>query len=90
VKIPFFLRLPVLWAVGDSSVGSQFSQNGKKSDSHRRVSTYYPLLLLASAVMVVPLVWAARESELACSPSQPPNDYRIACSHDLVLAAGKK
>lgn len=58
MKIPFFLRLPVLWAVGDSSVGSQFSQNGKKSDSHRRVSTYYPLLLLASAVMVVPLVWA--------------------------------
>jgi hypothetical protein len=52
------LRLPISWAAEDSSAGSLFSQNNQESDLTRRVSKYYPLLLLASAAMLVPLVWA--------------------------------
>ena len=58
MKSPFLFRHLVFWAVGDSPAGALFGQNGKKSDAIRRVRSYYPLLLLASVVMLVPLVWA--------------------------------
>jgi hypothetical protein len=47
VKSPFFLRVPVLWAAEDSSVGSLHGQNGNKS----RVTK--PWLLVTSAVIVI-------------------------------------
>jgi hypothetical protein len=58
VKRSFFLRLPVFWAVGDSSAGPLFSRNNNQADTTQGVRKYYPLLLLASAAMAVPLVWA--------------------------------
>jgi hypothetical protein len=58
VKNPCFLWFPVLWAVGDSSAGSLFIQGNKKSEASHEALKYYPWLLLASAAMVVPLVWA--------------------------------
>jgi protein-S-isoprenylcysteine O-methyltransferase Ste14 len=58
VKNVCFLRFLVSWAVGDSSAGSLFIQNDKKSDASQGALKYYPLLLLAGAVTVVPLVWA--------------------------------
>jgi hypothetical protein len=58
VKIPFFLRLPVLWADGDSSAGSRSDQNGKKSDATHVVRGRYPWLLVLAAGTVVPLVLA--------------------------------
>ena len=58
MKIPFFLRNLVLWAAGDSSAGTFFSQNSKKSDAIGKARSYYPLLLLAGVVTVIPLVWA--------------------------------
>jgi hypothetical protein len=62
VKIPFFLRVPVLWAAGDSSASSLLGQNGKKSVAPKGARGYCPWLLLASAVifvlLVILLVWA--------------------------------
>jgi hypothetical protein len=58
VKIPFFFRLPVLWAAGDSSAGSPPDKNDKKSNASGWVDTYYRWLLLPSFLMVIPLVWA--------------------------------
>jgi hypothetical protein len=63
VKIPFFFRLAVSWAAGDSPAGSLFGQNGKKSDANQGVRKYYPLLLLAAALLVIPLVWAEGQQE---------------------------
>lgn len=58
MKSPFFFLLPALLAAEDSPVGSLSSQNNKKSDATKGVRRYYPLLLLASFLIVFPLVWA--------------------------------
>jgi hypothetical protein len=58
VKIPFFFRLPVLWAAGDSSAGSAFDPTDKKFNAAGWGNTYYTWLLLPSFLMVIPLVWA--------------------------------
>jgi hypothetical protein len=61
VKIPFFLRLPVLWAADDSPAGSPLNPNHSKPDVIERLRKYYPLLLLAAAVMVYVVVKAEED-----------------------------
>jgi hypothetical protein len=56
VKIPFFLRLPVLWALGDTPAGSPAGQNQPKPDLIERIRRYYPVLLIVAAIMVYAVV----------------------------------
>jgi hypothetical protein len=58
MKIPFFLRLPVLWAAGDTPAGSSPDQPPKKADLTTELRKYYPLLLLVSAALVYVVVKA--------------------------------
>lgn len=58
MKIPFFLRVPVLWAAGDSSASSLLGQDGKRSAAATGRRRYYLWLLFASFLMVIPLVWS--------------------------------
>jgi fumarate reductase subunit D len=58
VKTSFFLRFPFSWAVGDSSAGALFTPDNKQFKPAQGIRKYYPLLLLASAVLGIPLVWA--------------------------------
>ena len=63
MKSPFFLRNLVFWAVGDSSAGVLFHPDDKQSRSAHGVRKYYPLLLLASAAMGIPLVRAEKHQQ---------------------------
>jgi len=56
VKSRFFLRLPVSWAAGDSSTGSLFGQNGKKSGLTKALFSHFPWLLLPSGGIFILLV----------------------------------
>jgi hypothetical protein len=58
MKIPFFLRIPILWAAEDSSASFPPDQSGTRFNGLARVRRYYPLLLPAAAVMVYLLVRA--------------------------------
>ncbi|HXM23760.1 MAG TPA: hypothetical protein VN948_21055 [Terriglobales bacterium] len=57
MKIPFLLRLPVLWAAGDTPAGPSLNPN-PKPDVIERLRKYYPLLLIVAAVMVYRVVKA--------------------------------
>jgi len=58
MKIPFFLRLPVLWAAGDTPAGSPLNPNHSKPDVIERLRKYYPLLLLVAVAMIYVVVKA--------------------------------
>ncbi|HXM61465.1 MAG TPA: hypothetical protein VN950_11485 [Terriglobales bacterium] len=70
MKNPFFFRLPVLWAVEDSSAVSLTHHKHKKPSTTKGVNTYYPWLLLPSFLTVFPLVWAVdRENWIVAQSS---------------------
>jgi hypothetical protein len=58
MKVPFFLRLPVLWAHGDIPAAPPAKQKQPKPDSIEKIRKYYPLLLLLAVAMVCAVVWA--------------------------------
>jgi len=55
VRTLLLFLLPILWAAEDSPL---HGSNGRAHDANKGLRRYYPLLLLASAGMVVPLVTA--------------------------------
>jgi hypothetical protein len=59
VKTPLHLRIPVLWATGDSSAGSFFGESGTGSSVTTKVPRYFWLLTISAGfILLVILVWA--------------------------------
>jgi hypothetical protein len=63
VKNLWLFLLPVLWAVGDSSASSPGEHNGQQSVAGKGIRRYYPMLLVASALMAYPLVRAEEQQD---------------------------